>query len=301
MFLEQGEELPGTGLSGHHVEGFFLFPEGDRRHDVTEVPLQFRTDGVLGIGFRIDPVLQTGIPFRAEQLFQDGAAHFLVGGQQFAELALGDHDDLHELVPGQAEQFLDLRGHFLDLARHRFPVPVEQDRLLQLVLAVDQHFLTAFFVHTPEDPVLAAAAGEGEVDIGGRILSGIFAGQVFAAAVAAARLPVQGIDDGIEQGRLPRSGVTGDEVQSALPEFREVQRRDAGIGAEGGQSQSQGSHSASPPHSSVIRPFSRSSCSARSSLPVCSRKNPETKSKGSASSSSCTERFEVSKARSVPA
>ena len=150
----------------------------------------------------------------------------------------------------------------------RRAVFVEEDRFLQLVLSVDQSFPAAFLIHAPKDSVLCTATGKGKVYIGRRIFFSIFAGKASGIPVAAAGRAVECIDDSVKQCGLARSGVTGDEVQSAVPELREVDGRLPGIGPEGGQGQAQRSHSASPPHSSAIRPFSRSSCSGFRSLPV---------------------------------
>ena len=128
MVLEQCQELLGTGLSGHDIEGFLLFPERDRGHEVVEVPFQVGTDRVLGRQYIAHAGLQRSVFFRLEQFREDGSPDFFVSGQQFPELPLGDHDDLHELVSGEAQQFFDRCRHFPDLAGDGRPVPVEQDR-----------------------------------------------------------------------------------------------------------------------------------------------------------------------------
>ncbi len=186
---------------------------------MVEVPVQVGADRVLGIGFRVDPVLQVCIRFGLEQFLEDGSADVFTGRQQFPELPLSDHDDLHELVPGEAKDFLDLCGHFPYFVCDGLPVSVEQDRFLELVLVADHDLPPAFIVDAAENPVFCSAVGKREVHIGGGVFARIFTGKVLSAAVAAAGRAVKGIDDGVEQGGLPRAGVSGDKVQSAVSQL----------------------------------------------------------------------------------
>ena len=105
--------------------------------------------------------------------------------------------------------------------------------------------LGAHVLRVPPHGVLPAAVGEFQLHLRGGFRVGVLGAEHARLPAAAAGLAEQGKADGVKNGGLPRAGVTGDEIQTALPQLFKIQFHRSRVGAKGGDGQFQRSH-ASP-------------------------------------------------------
>ena len=217
------------------------------------------------------PVVQgPGLPLQAllQALEPVGFEYFpknqlpVLGGsqQQLEKISLGDHGDLHELVPVQSQNIPDGGVHLPGLGDG---VALGQDQagLRPLGGGAGAVKLGPLVFRHPPDGIALLPAEKFQLHKGGRLRGGVLGAEHTRAAVVAAGLAIEGEGDGIEQGGFSRAGVAGDEVESILPQAVQVQHGPAGIGAEGGNGEFCGSHD----QTSSVRAISSSrktSCSA---------------------------------------
>jgi hypothetical protein len=204
-----------------------------KRQDV----LRLRQDVVQAFLKRPDFVLQIALhPVKAlfHPLVQprpENPAHNLlfvvrIRGQQLAEFALRQHHDLAELVFIQADDRFQLRvdvGHHKAVDAGHF---LARRRLVQLDPAAGLVFVGSLAVrHLAEHAVRAAADAKHEIDGRMRPLVGKMAakhsrlGPVLAACAA-----VQGVANRIENRRLARARIAGNDEQTAILQQREIDR-----------------------------------------------------------------------------
>jgi len=185
----------------------------------------------------------------AEEGAEQDAAFGCVGAQELGELVLREQDDLAELLPGQAQEGLDLFSGFLVGLDDAFPLAVSvfvEDPLVQVGfgLLVDQFCAVAQVgsLLGGDSADLQALAGEGYFQghfapqVGGRVI----AAQPHVAFVR--RQAVEGEADGGEQGALAGAGVAVQEEQAVGGQGVEVDGVLAGEGAEGLQAQGVQTH-----------------------------------------------------------
>ena len=192
-------------------------------------------------------ILEIGEPAGLEELFQDGFPLFCLGHEEFPEIALGQENDLTELVRIETEQ---LRGSFL----HIFRDGPDFLPLFQLgERSLHGHFFEAFAPDFVQHLFRAPGGAIGlppdfKVKNDFRLLGarGIVAPHMASRPVSAGPA-VKGIAHGIENGRLPRSRGSADEEKMAAFQFVEINDRFSRIGPEGAHGKFQWFHfSASP-------------------------------------------------------
>ena len=229
-------------------------------------------DGGLGLQCILHALVGRG----AEQGFEDTFALGRAGGEQLAELALGQQHDLAELLGLEAEQFFNERADLGGLVRQRRPglavgVQTRQlglgQHLDQLVAAQRSALLLGHAAHA----VAPFAERKLELDLGLQRSVGMMAAHLARAALAARSVAIERVGDAIEDGGLARASGAGDQEQRARRQPSEVDFLTLGKGTKGLQDQLERLHawraSSSRPstmRSSVARP------AASSATPVVS-------------------------------
>ena len=200
------------------------------------------------------PVQRGGVLLQSvlQALKQAGFEHFPQnlfpflrrGQQEFQEIPLGDHGDLHELAPVDAHDVPNRRVHIfqpgLDLA-----VGIVQHGLRLLLDEARAPCFRAPVFRAACDGIGLPPAGEHQLHLRGVLRRRVFGAQHRRVTRIPAGLAVQGKGDGVKECGLSRAGVPGDQIQAAAAEFVQVQDRLLRIGSERGHAQFQRSH-ASP-------------------------------------------------------
>ena len=188
---------------------------------------------LAGGGLLAQTLLKRGVYPRAEYLAEYVPPLPRIGQQQLLKLALGQHRDLRKLRPVHAD---DVPHGGVDLVAAGQDAAVRQSQLRggafgrQAVAAR----LRALVLGVPADAVCPPAALEYKRRLGRRARLGVLRPQHRRVAAHAARLAVEGVGDRVEDRRLARAGVAGDEVQPARAEAVEGQGHAPGVGAERG-------------------------------------------------------------------
>ena len=185
-----------------------------------------------------------------EDLAENRLAVFRLCQQQAQEVSLGDHGDLGKLVPVDAENILDGRGHF-PLLCHASAVGADELGFRCLFRCAGSAAFCLLVLRLSRHGILLPRVGEGQCHEGRPVRVGVLGPQHGGLAVVPAGLSVQGEGDRVENGRLPRAGIAGDQVQSALPQLLKVDGLLPRIGAEGRHDQIQRSHILSSQMSSI--------------------------------------------------
>lgn len=149
-----------------------------------------------------------GVEETAEQL----AARLGVGTQKAREIALGQQDDLAELLAAHAEELGDLLADLLVRAAEILPgadgrVVLAQPALGLLQRGARAALLGALPGRLPGDLQPASRDGQFEGHARARARCGVVAaqGQALAAVACARDRAVEGVAHGVEDGRLARS------------------------------------------------------------------------------------------------
>ncbi len=258
----------GTVLSGSVVRnGAFRVrgPGEERRHVGADAvlgdpaPGSERFVGVASVGRQLTERLgRPDVDVDREQLGQQVGPLLGPGLQDLLEPALRDQDDLLELGLVEADQVGEALGHVALAGQDgTFHPGLGQDDLRRVV-----HQAGAAAGTRPglgggagEDPVAPLGLElEGHLGAGGGV-------RVLAADVAvdaeAREVVVEGVDDGVEDGRLAGTGRSGDREDPVTAQAGEVDGERTGIGPEGLQPQGQG------PHAGALRCASPSAASTR--------------------------------------
>ena len=228
-----------------HVRVFRIFTAEDTVHVLADaVPdvLPLVLDPVCLLA---QLILEFHIQIGVEDIPEDLLPFLGVGKKQLQEVALGNHGHLSELFPVKTQNLPDGGIDFFGLG-HQIAVGVRQGRAGGL-LGHSFALILAFGLGThifgiPGDCVFLASISEHKRDFRGRSRVSIFGAEHTGFPVAAAGFAEEGEADGIKNGGLARTGVTGDEIQSAGAQGFKVQFHDPCVGTEGGQSQFQRSH-----------------------------------------------------------
>ena len=199
--------------------------------------------------FALHSFLEHHIVPGLEDLPEDLLAAPGVRQQQLEEIPLGDHGDLGKLAAAQADDPDDLSVHLPGLG-HQAAVREGQLRVRLLDGGAAALFGQPFIFRVPADRIGLSAVGKDQLHLRGGLRPGVLGAEHGWVPVVAAGLPVEGVGDGVKDGGLAGAGVSGDEVESLLPQLLQVHDHPARIGAEGGYCQFQRSHASS---SSQIR------------------------------------------------
>lgn len=198
----------------------------------------------------LEPVLQPLIAAGVEQLPEDGLALLRLCQEQLQEVPLGNHRHLAELLPGQPQQRLDGLVHRPDLGHHP-AVRANQRRLGLLDGGAAAPAGGPLILRRALDRIRPPAVGKRQLHRRLRSGVGVLGAEHRRLPVLAAGLAVEGEDDGVENRRLPRPGVAGNQVEAPLPQPRQVHLGGAGVGPEGRHGQLQRSHGVSPQISAI--------------------------------------------------
>ena len=219
-------------------------------------------------GLGLEPLLQDLVAPGAEQLPENLAAFLGFGVEELEERPLGDHGHLGKLTPVQARQLRHSPGH-LPAFRHR-GAAVKKSQLR--VGALRRHAFAAalgpLILRVAADAVCFPAAEELHLHISGRFRVGVFAAEHVCLPLRAAGLTVKGEGDGVEDRRLSRAGVAGDEIQPPVPQLCQIDLRLSRVGAEGGENQLCRSHGSSSQIFSISARAKSRCCGARG-RPFC--------------------------------
>ena len=168
-----------------------------------------------------------------------------IGKKQLQEIALGDHGHLGKLLPVKTQNIPDGGVDFLGLC-YQMTVGVSQgctcgllSHGIALVFALGFRF---HILRIPGDGIFLSRIAESEGHFCGCGRIGILGAEHTGLPVAATGFTEEGKTDGIENGGLAGTGVTGDQIQSAGSQCFKVQFHHTRIGAEGGHGQFQRSH-----------------------------------------------------------
>ena len=209
--------------------------------------------GAQRCGVLLQTLLQALIALRFEHLPQDLFPVLRGSQQEFQELPLGDHGDLHELAPVHAHDVPDGRVHLLPLCLE-MPVGVQQRGLRLLPDKALAPGFRPLILRAARDGIGFPGAGELQLHLGGDGGFRIFRAQHGYVADVPAGSSVEGKGDGVKNRGLARAGVPRDQVQALAAQPVQVQDRLLRVGAKGGDAQLARSH-ASSSHVAAIRSF----------------------------------------------
>ena len=234
--------------------------------------LQKRALGLLrlapgGVRALAQQPLELRVALRVEDAPEDLPPLLRAREQNPAEIALRDHADLCELVAREADERLHLRRRAA-VARRDVPVRVSEHSLRTVFdRALAAHLLPLVFRATAHGVALTAQQ-ERQLHKCGRLRRGVLAAQHGAAACLPAGLAIEREGNRIEDRRLARARVAGNQVQPALAEAVHVDVRPPGVRPERGQRDMQRSHASSSQMRSIM-PESSARCAASISCPFC--------------------------------
>ena len=184
---------------------------------------------------RLEPPLELGEAVRGEQALEQGATLVGAGPEEPAELALGQHDDLVELVGVHVEVLAEQRVGLSGLGRPGHPLAGDQlfDGGVGWVLAQAlAALLGAELARAPHDPVARRAQGELEADLGGEGGRCVVGAHLDARGARAGEAPEERERHGVEHRRLARARGAVQQEQPGLGEPIEVDLLAAGEGPE---------------------------------------------------------------------
>ncbi len=242
-------------------EARFAGPGGDRRG------LGPDGSGRLGdaLGEGEDPLVGggdpgLGAPAQFGEAFLDGgeaagvegpaeefAAGLGVRAQEAGEVALRQQDHLAELVPAHADELGQLLADLLVRLAERLPaalgVVTAQPALRLLHGEAVAALLRAGLGRAAGDFEAPAADGQLQLDLGGQVRGCVVAAQGGPGALpGAGDGSVQGEADGVQDGRLPRTGGSVEQEEAGGGEGVEVDFLGGAERAEGGDTQAVQSH-----------------------------------------------------------
>ena len=187
-----------------------------------------------GIRALFQAQLKRFIPARFENAAKNLLPLLGVRHEQLEKLALRNHRNHGELASVQTENAFQLGVRILGSVDH---APVRQmefhfGRLFDEFIAAQR---PAHILRIAAHGVNLVRAGKGHLDKGRRFVVGVLGAEHGRRAVFAARLVVERVGDGVENGGLTRARVAGNQVKSRRAERFEVDFGRSGIRSEGGQ------------------------------------------------------------------
>ena len=185
------------------------------------------------IEFLAQPLLQLFVVFGAEDLAKNPLALLSGRQQQLSEITLRDHCDTHKLFTVNAEDLRDFGGDFLGVRDRR---AVWQDQFCiggLLGLAVTALFGTPI-LRIALDRIGFSVIFKRQLHKGVGVRIGIFGAQHFRFACFIGGFTVERIDDRVKDRRFACAGVACDQVDAALAELAEINRRFARVRTECG-------------------------------------------------------------------
>ncbi len=191
------------------------------------------------------PLLEGQEPVRPEDLAEDLLPGGGPGRQQAAELPLGQHGDLGELLPVHTQDLLHGFGDLPEAGDGPDAVPRELRAGCHGDLPAGAPLPVPLVGGIAPDGVLPVPVGEGEDHLRGGGAVRVLGAEHGGIAHLPAGPSEEGEGDGVENGGLARAGVSGDEVEPSGAQQRQVQLRGPRVGAESGQGQLQRSHRSS--------------------------------------------------------
>ena len=194
-----------------------------------------------GAGLLFQLPLQGDEKLRAENIPEDLLTFHGICLQKLPEIALGDHGYLGKLIPGQTDDLPDSLVHILQFGHHG-PVGIGKHRFRLPGGGAGAPGLGPLIFRIAADTVFFPVVGEGQFHISGVFRFCIFGAEHAGFPVFSAGFSEEGEGDGIKNGGLARTGITGDQIQAVLSQFFKVQFLNSGIGAETGDCQFQRSH-----------------------------------------------------------
>jgi hypothetical protein len=180
-------------------------------------------------------------PLGAEQGSQHGLAVVVLREQELLEAVLGQQHYLEELVFGEGDDVGEFVRHIDGLRGENLAAAAEA-RLVRLFRGAGPVLLRAQVLGHPAHRVVGAAHGELQLDVGGIVVGAVVAAQLRLRAVVARHAAVQGEADRVEDARLARPGLAGDEEEAGVVEVREVDDLLVLVRAEAGEGESADSH-----------------------------------------------------------
>ena len=143
---------------------------------------------------------------------------------------MGDHADLRELIPCQADDLLDGPVNILDFGNDS-TVRVGELGVGRLFCGAGAPSLGPRVFRVAADGVLLVVIGEVQLHKGRVGVLGILGAEHVRLPALAAGRAVQGKGDGVKNRGFPRAGVTRDQIQAALTQLGKIQLLDAGVRA----------------------------------------------------------------------
>ena len=157
--------------------------------------------------------LETLVGCGVKQLAKDLAALLRLRGEELAEFALGDHDDLRKLHAVDSQELLDGSFNFFRLGENAAIGSFE----LYGGLTYGHALATlsgSFVLRTATDAIGSPSILEGELNEGFGFRLGEVAAQRAHRAHPARCLPVEGEGDGVEDSGFACARIAADEIQA---------------------------------------------------------------------------------------
>jgi hypothetical protein len=257
-----GVGLDGVGFGGARLVGVVSRRVGGRQGvqerggELGAGPqrLTGRLGAPVGRAVALGDLLLDGVEDpRAEDVAQQGVALSGRGPQEAGEPSLRQDDRLGELVPSQAHDAGDLGADVVeagdglaDGARAGGRQPPQPGGGV-LTGGTRPALLGASVFGAAQDPVDAGGGGEGQVRLGagGGVDKG-GAQALLGRSVGVGDPPVEGKDDGIDDGGLAGTGGTGEQEAAGIGETVEVDGLGARVGTDTGHGQRVQSHDGLP-------------------------------------------------------
>ena len=173
--------------------------------------------------------------------------------QQAQEIALRDHRDLHELLAVYSHDLMDRAVDVVQLC-HDAAVGIAKFGFCDLRDRPLPPQFGPFISRAALYGIGLSRIGKLQLHLRGGAVFRVFGAEHGCVAVLAAGLAVQRERDRVEDRRLARAGIAGDEIQAAVAEIADVQYRLFRVRSERGHRQFQRSHLLSS-HTFPIRLF----------------------------------------------
>ena len=242
-------------------------------------------------GLLLQALLQPGIPAGAENTAENLPPLLRLGQQQLEKIPLGNHGNLHELIPGHPQNLPNFLVHLSGAGEDLSPRQPQLRRCVLLGHALASQ-LRPLIGRIPANLIFFIAVGKNKFHLRGGIRLRIAGTQHIAAPPVAAGGSVKCEDDGIENGGFTRPRIPGNQVDAAGPQPVHFYGLFAGVRSEGGHLYANRSHTCSS-QISRISPSRYSFRSESISCPFCCSYNAANSSPGVRSStrSSCSTSF----------
>lgn len=191
----------------------------------------------------LEPRLDVAEPIGVEQLLQQRTPFLVARPQEPREVPLRQQDDLEELVHPHAEQALDLERDLVDARQVLAPAVVPRQRRLGVLFRGSHPApLGAQKLRLPDDGEAAATQRRVEFDARNHTRCSVIRQQASTLSARAGENAVESEGDGVENGRLSRSGGAVQEEEAVGPEIVEVDVDRAAERPERGDRQRMQSH-----------------------------------------------------------